>query len=409
MREDWEIKKIIEVCEVISGQSPESKYYNKDGNGLPFFQGKKEFGEKCIGKPTTWTTKITKEAYNNDILMSVRAPVGPVNFATQHICIGRGLAAIRPGSKLNRNFLFYYLLKNESELENTNGAVFNSINRKQIGNIPIPIPPLSEQKQIVALLDKAFAAIDQAKANIEKNIENARELFQSKLDEVFTNEGDVWIRKKLKDVCQKTANIKWQSNNGNYEYIDLSSVSRDTLKVTDTKTISEKSAPSRAKKIIHENDVIFATTRPTLKRMTIIPEELSNQICSTGFVVLRSDVNQIKPEWIFYFLQTTNFMERMETVQRGTSYPAVTDRDVKNCIINFPESLNNQQEMITKLNDIKDASEEMISEYSQKIKLLEELKKSILEKAFNGELTVLNRDLQDELDVPDFGDKGKSD
>ncbi|OQX24014.1 MAG: restriction endonuclease subunit S, partial [Desulfobacteraceae bacterium IS3] len=90
MKKNWEMKKLGEICTVIAGQSPEGRFYNESGDGLPFYQGKKEFGERYIGKPTTWTSKITKEAVKGDILMSVRAPVGPINFATEKICIGRG-------------------------------------------------------------------------------------------------------------------------------------------------------------------------------------------------------------------------------------------------------------------------------------------------------------------------------
>ncbi len=123
----WEMVKIRDVCEVISGQSPKGQYYNDKGEGLPFYQGKKEFGTRFIGPPQKWTTNITKEAFEGDILMSVRAPVGPVNFATQKVCIGRGLAAIRPGDKIDRNFLFYYLLSIRDEIQGSEGAVFASI------------------------------------------------------------------------------------------------------------------------------------------------------------------------------------------------------------------------------------------------------------------------------------------
>src|SRR5690554_8205744 len=109
MKQGWEIKKLGEICKVIAGQSPEGKYYYSEGNGLPFYQGKKEFCEKYLGVPSTWTTYITKEAEAGDILMSVRAPVGPVNFSTQKICIGRGLAAIRVGKVIDNEFLFNYL------------------------------------------------------------------------------------------------------------------------------------------------------------------------------------------------------------------------------------------------------------------------------------------------------------
>lgn len=116
MKKNWKVKKLGEVCEVIAGQSPEGRYYNNAGNGLPFYQGKKGFTEKFIGEPTTWTTRITKEAWQGDILMSVRAPVGPVNFSTDKICIGRGLAAIRATKLIDKEFLFNFLLKHENEI-----------------------------------------------------------------------------------------------------------------------------------------------------------------------------------------------------------------------------------------------------------------------------------------------------
>ena len=90
MKKDWTIKKLDEVCEVIAGQSPEGKFYNQNHNGTPFYQGKKDFGEKYLEQPTVWTTLETKIALKNDILMSVRAPVGDINICNQRICIGRG-------------------------------------------------------------------------------------------------------------------------------------------------------------------------------------------------------------------------------------------------------------------------------------------------------------------------------
>ena len=181
MTKHWDIRKIGEVCEVIAGQSPEGKYYNNSGEGLPFYQGKKEFTEKYIGAPTTWTSNITKEAQQGDVLMSVRAPVGPVNFATGKICIGRGLAAIRVSKKIDKEFLFNFLVNHESDIVGNSGAVFNSINKKQIEAIPISLPSIPEQKRIVIILNEAFTALAKAKENAEKNLQNARELFESYL------------------------------------------------------------------------------------------------------------------------------------------------------------------------------------------------------------------------------------
>ncbi len=135
MKTNWQTKKLGEVCDVIAGQSPEGRFYNKKEKGLPFYQGKKEFGKKFIGEPTIWTSKTTKEALAGDILMSVRAPVGPINFATAKICIGRGLAAIRVGKEINKDFLFNFLKNFESEIVGNAGAVFNSISKSQIEGI----------------------------------------------------------------------------------------------------------------------------------------------------------------------------------------------------------------------------------------------------------------------------------
>jgi type I restriction enzyme S subunit len=167
---------------------------------LPFYQGKKDFGEKFIDGPTTWTTQATKIAGEGDILMSVRAPVGPVNFAIDEVCIGRGLAAIRSKGELDREFLFYQLLHLQPEIAGKEGAVFASINKSEIAALPIAFAPLPEQRRIVGILDEAFDGIATAKANAEKNIQNARALFESHLQSVFTNGGEGWVERTLEEL-----------------------------------------------------------------------------------------------------------------------------------------------------------------------------------------------------------------
>ena len=184
----WEEKKIEEVCTVIAGQSPEGKYYNFSAKGLPFYQGKKEFTEKYIGEPTTWTTEITKEAVAGDILMSVRAPVGPVNFSTQKICIGRGLAAIRATKKIDIEFLFNFLVKHESEIVGNAGAVFASINKSQIESIQIPLPSLPEQRSIVAKLDALSLETKKLEAIYQQKLADLDELKKSVLRKAFEGE-----------------------------------------------------------------------------------------------------------------------------------------------------------------------------------------------------------------------------
>lgn len=289
--------------------------------------------------------------------------------------------------------LLYIYLKHKMEANLLNfknqsvGANTRFLKVGMIKDMPIPIPPLEEQKQIVVILDKAFTAIDQAKANISTNIENAKELFQSKLNAIFSQKGDGWEENTLGEVCKKTKNIKWQDfSNEEFEYVDLSSVSRETLSVTETATVNKENAPSRAKKIILEGDVIFATTRPTLRRATIIKEDLSGNLCSTGYVVLRPKEN-ISSDWIFFYLLTSKFMDRMESLQRGASYPAVSDNDVKGSKLSVPISTLEEKKNILIMNNLQENTNFLINNYINKLNDLEDLKKSILQKAFAGELT----------------------
>ncbi|HEY5124369.1 MAG TPA: N-6 DNA methylase [Ignavibacteria bacterium] len=164
---NYEVVRLGDVVEVISGQSPESEFYNDKKQGLPFYQGKTEFGEMYIGEPKIWTTKITKTSIKNDILMSVRAPVGPVNIATQEICIGRGIAAIRPNEKILQTFLFYFLKSIQEEIKGGGGSVFDSINRNQIMDLEIPLPPLSVQQEIVNKIEGYQAIINGARQVVE--------------------------------------------------------------------------------------------------------------------------------------------------------------------------------------------------------------------------------------------------
>ena len=182
--DEWGVEKLGNsfVANIIMGQSPASTSYNTNQDGLPFYQGKTEFTDRIIGEPKHWTTKITKVAKKNDILMSVRAPVGPVNFTTQKICIGRGLAAIRVGIKINPIYLFVYLQSIQGEIKGNGGAVFDSISRSQIENIKIPLPPSMDiQSEIVEEIEWQKEIIE----NNKKLIETFEHKIKDKIGEIW--------------------------------------------------------------------------------------------------------------------------------------------------------------------------------------------------------------------------------
>ena len=161
----WELVKLKETAEIIAGQSPRSAFYNESQRGLPFYQGKQAFGDKYLSEPTIWTERTTKQSIRNDILMSVRAPVGNVNINPfERICIGRGLAAIRANDKILQRYLFHFLDNNQSLLTGHKGMSFDSISTSdELPEIKIPLPPLDVQRQIANACETVDHEIDQAR------------------------------------------------------------------------------------------------------------------------------------------------------------------------------------------------------------------------------------------------------
>jgi len=145
-----------------------------------------------------------------------------------------------------------------------------------------------------------------------------------------------WQTRRLSEVLENTETVNpLDFPSTEFDYIDVSSISNTTFEIAATQSLKGKDAPSRARKLVRANDVLFATIRPTLRRIALVPERLDRQVCSTGYFVLRSKVG-IDQRYIFYFLFTEDFLGQMERLQKGASYPAVTDGDVRSQEISFP-------------------------------------------------------------------------
>lgn len=154
-----------------------------------------------------------------------------------------------------------------------------------------------------------------------------------------------WQTKKLGEVLQRTETINpLLSPKREFEYIDVSSVSNKTFQIEETQRLKGKEAPSRARRIVKANDILFATVRPTLRRIAVVPKNLNDQVCSTGFFVLRP-LQTIDYRYLYHFLFTHTFMEQMEKLQKGASYPAVTDAEVRSQMLAFPP-LPEQQRIV---------------------------------------------------------------
>ena len=155
-----------EVCEIVMGQSPDSESYNMAGDGLPFYQGNADFGYRWP-TPRVWCNSPTKIAEPGDILISVRAPIGALNFASERCCIGRGVAAlqVRQG---NDSLFVYFALKCRTVDLNVRGtgSTFKAINKKALAETLIPHPPLFVQRQIAARLDRICEIVAKRKTQL---------------------------------------------------------------------------------------------------------------------------------------------------------------------------------------------------------------------------------------------------
>lgn len=184
-KDNWQIKKLEEVAEILMGQSPPSNTYNTTGEGLPFFQGKADFND-VYPTVSKHCSKPVRIAQKDDVLLSVRAPVGPVNLAPSEICIGRGLSSIRGKENvLNQMYLFYFMKLSEIALvKKGTGSTFSSINRRDIEKINLPLPSFSIQQQIVEKLN-AIRKLQELK-KLEK--EKLSKLFESMLNKAMKGE-----------------------------------------------------------------------------------------------------------------------------------------------------------------------------------------------------------------------------
>ncbi len=190
-----------------------------------------------------------------------------------------------------------------------------------------------------------------------------------------------WQTQPLKKVLLKTSNVDPRKTpDEEFEYIDVSSVCRKTFCIVNTTRMLGKEAPSRARRQVETNDVLFATIRPTLQRIAVIPDELDGEICSTGYVVLRPS-DEIDNKFLYYYLFTKPFMEEMEKRQKGASYPAVNDGDVKNRLIPFPSVLE-QRRIVAILDDAFERIDTAIANTEKNLANARELFESYLNNVF---------------------------
>ena len=190
-----------DVCEIKMGQSPDSSSYNDSEEGIPFFQGNADFGER-YPVPRVWCNAPTKIAESGDILISVRAPIGALNYAKEECCIGRGVAALTPnGSKVLSGFVFWLLKSKKEELNSKGtGSTFKAIGRKVLEETMIPNIDKNEQHKCVYVLDKTYSVIQRRKREIQLFDELIKARFVELFGDININDKN-WKYEPLGELC----------------------------------------------------------------------------------------------------------------------------------------------------------------------------------------------------------------
>jgi len=324
------------------------------------------------------------------VIVSCSADLGRCAIIARPLITNQTFIGLVPSENIKPLYL-YYLMGHKADHLNAiaSGAIIKYLSKKKFQELEIPIPPLSEQEEIVEVLDTAFAAIDQAKANIEQNIANANELFQSKLNQIFSQKGEGWVETTLGDIGTLTSSKrifkKDYVSSGipfyrSKEIKELAHGREISLELFITK---ERYEEIKNKFGIPQKGDILLTAVGTIGEMYVVKghEEF---YFKDGNLMWLKNFDTLDSYYLKYAL--THFVDQLKAMSRGAAYSALTIEKLKKYSIPVPND-KIQREMVLLLDSFKAQQEQLIEAYQTKLASLDELKKSILQKAFAGELT----------------------
>lgn len=291
--------------------------------------------------------------------------------------------------EVNSRFVEYAFKSDflKKQIDNSIGATVGTYTIIKAKNTLIPLPPLPTQQCIVAILDEAFDAIAKAKANTEKNLKNAREVFDSYLDNVFANPGDDWEMKRLGEI----ANICY----GYTEKTSFQDVGPKFLRITDIQNnnVNWEIVPfckieniELSKYQLSEGDIVFTRTGATTGKSFLIKNPPLAVFASYLIRLRLLDFDRLKPDFLFLFFQSSQYWNIIKVGLSGSTQGGFNATKLSEIKIQLP-LLPTQQAIVAKLDELSAETKKLEAIYQKKLDNLEELKKSILQKAFNGELT----------------------
>jgi len=385
------------VAAVQSGSAFPKKYQGVSGGKYPFYKvsdmnlpGNEEsmcFENNTVSEDVQKELRSTIFPQGSVIFPKVGAAIATnkKRILTKVCCVDNNVMGVIPFEEiLDPRFLFYWLQQHDLS-EFANEADLPSIKKTTVENWPVNYPAsIPEQKRIVAILDQAFAHIEQARAKTEKNLLNARELFESYLQQVFSQRGEGWGDARMSDICEITSKLVDPKEN---EYLDLPHIGAGNVVSSTGELINVKTAREEgliSGKFVFDNSmVLYSKIRPYLMKVC---RPSFTGLCSADIYPLSPKNNKLDKHYLFYLLLSKDFTDYAILGSGRAGMPKVNRTHLFNYAITIP-SIDKQREYVSNIDRIADQSRTLERLYSSKLEKLDELKKSILHLAFTGQLT----------------------
>ena len=384
------VYKLKDCCQIIAGQSPESKYYNTNGEGLPFFQGKADFGA-LYPKVRMYCSQPTKIAEKDDILLSVRAPVGPTNLSPGKVCIGRGLAAIRPDKKVGLRYLLYFFRYYETQLQRSGtGTTFKAITQNVIKNIEVPVPSIDEQERIVSKIEELFSKLDASVAELQTAKEKLKVYRQAVLKEAFDSIQANSDNVTIKSVCEtiKVGIVikptQYYVTQGGVLAFRNANVRRNYIEDKDWAMISQEGHQKNLKSQVHEDDVLIARSGVNLGMAAVVPEKYDGYN-AIDVVIAVPKKESVLPEYLAQYTNSPYGLEVVRKNQHGAAQGHLNVKEYGNLPILLP-SLNDQRSLLEKIESRSSVCDSIQQTIDTSLQQAEALRQSILKQAFEGRL-----------------------
>ncbi|WP_434521779.1 restriction endonuclease subunit S [Halorubrum sp. AS12] len=411
---DWSIEPLSDIATIVQGNSPPSSTYNDKEEGIPFFQGNSEFGH-FHPVADTWCSEPKKEAEKNNILISVRAPVGDLNIADRNCCIGRGLAALQPGS-INGLYLYYNLTERRSWLSRlSTGSTFKSITKGDLQLLNVPVPPLREQRKVATILYTIDQGIEKSK-KIEAQLDQTqkgliqdfltRGLQESETVKTGTKLGEIpshWEVVAIEDILSDeeysfTDGARYSlssdeiQESGDARAILLEEVREGEFNDSSPKFATEEKYNEITHRAIYSGEVVVAKMAEPVVRACIVPDTYEKYLLGCADVVRIVPNDEIEDRFLMYCMNSHKVWRQAVAHLRGTGRSRINLENISELYIPKPP-LSEQRDMVSILTGI-DQQIENEQEYRNN---LQRLKRGLQQDLLSG--TVRTTDTN--IEVPD--------